>query len=219
MIEFSELLLRYAEEHSSPGPARLAHIQRETWLKTAYPNMLSSPLQGGLLRMISRMLRPRNVVEIGTFTGYSSLCLALGLAEGGQVHTIERNSELEAMIRDHLEGYGLGEQIILHLGEALDVIPRLPLPFDLAFIDGDKPEYTAYYEALVPRMRPGGIILADNVLWGGKVADPQACDKDTLGIRAFNEHVRNDPRTQQLMLPLRDGLSVISVEVQLMGKH
>ena len=211
MMITDDAISRYAEECSSPESPVLRHIHRETFIKTAYPNMLSGPLLGGLLRMISLMQRPRVVLEIGTFTGYSCLCLAEGLAEGGVVHTIERNPEMIAMIRQHLEGQGLGTRIILHEGDALEIIPQLPDPIDLAFIDAEKEEYIAYYEALMPKMRKGGIILADNVLWGGRVVDESIQDKDTRGIRAFNAHVLNDPRSEQVLLPVRDGLSLIRI--------
>lgn len=210
-MNLSALLGSYAEMHSMPETPALQHIHRETFLRTAYPNMLSGPLQGAFLRLISRLLAPRVVVEIGTFTGYSALCLAEGLAEGGVLHTIERNPEMEAIIRRHLQGHGLGGRIILHIGDALSIIPGMEEPVDLAFIDGEKEEYVSYYEALMPRMRPGGLILADNVLWGGKVVNVASTDKETRAIRAFNEHVSKDPRTEQVLLPIRDGLYLILV--------
>jgi predicted O-methyltransferase YrrM len=206
-----ELTARYATLHSMPETPALRHIFRETHLRTAYPNMLSGPLQGAFLRMISLLMAPSLVVEVGTFTGYSALCLAEGLVQGGELHTIERNPEMEQIIRRHLSDQGLDERIILHIGDALEIIPTFRPGIDLAYIDGEKEEYVAYYEALVPQMRPGGLILADNVLWGGKVIDPECRDKDTRAIRAFNEHVSNDPRTRQVLLPLRDGLSLIYI--------
>jgi len=204
------LLEEYLLAHTSPEPEALAFIARETHLKTIYPQMLSGPVLGAFLRMVSWMTRPERALEIGTFTGYSSLCLADGLAKGGQLHTIEQNPEHWEMIRRHLSGHGLDERILLHQGDALALIPTIPGPFDLAFIDGDKTEYIAYYESIVPRMRPGGLIVADNVLWGGKVLR-DGTDKETSGIKAFNAYVASDARTEQVMLPMRDGVMLIRV--------
>lgn len=202
-------LLEYARAFSMPESPQMAHIHRETYLKTAYPNMLSGPDLGGFLRMLSHILQPKNVLEIGTFTGYATLCLAEGLAAGGKVHTIERNPEMEKMIHHHLEGFGLGESIILYLGDALECIPQITEPFDLVFIDGEKKEYIDYYEAVLPRMKTGGLIIADNVLWSGKVLDPGKNDPDTVAIRAFNKHIHQDTRCHHFLLPLRDGLMLI----------
>lgn len=202
-------LLEYARAFSMPESPQMAHIHRETYLKTAYPNMLSGPELGGFLRILSHLLQPKNVLEIGTFTGYATLCLAEGLAAGGKVHTIERNPEMKRMIHRHLEGFGLGESIILHWGDALECIPQIAAPFDLVFIDGEKKEYIDYYEAVLPRMKAGGLIIADNVLWSGKVLDPEKNDPDTLAIRAFNEHIHRDARCLHFLLPLRDGLMLI----------
>lgn len=204
-----EKILAYAEAFSIEESAQMMFINRETHLKTAYPNMLSGPLLGGFLRMISRMLQPSAILEIGTFTGYSALCLADGLADGGKLHTIERNPEMLSMIKKHLDGHGLGEEIELHLGDALEIIPQIKETIDLAFIDGEKSEYIDYYEALLPRLRKGGIILADNVLWSGKVVDESVDDKDTVSIRRFNTHVQEDDRVTNYLLPIRDGLMII----------
>lgn len=206
-----ELKHLYAEEYSSPESEQLRRIHRDTYLHTAYPNMLSGPVLGNLLRLISSMIQPSKVVEIGTFTGYSALCLAEGLRENGVLHTIERNPEMESMIRTNLDSQLTSGSIRLHLGDALEIIPGLGGNIDLAFIDGEKQEYIDYYEALLPQMKEGGIILADNVLWGGKVLDPDTTDKDTDGIRAFNRHVQEDTRTENVLLTVRDGLSVIRV--------
>ena len=200
----------YLLQHVSPQDAALAWIERQTQLRMVHPRMLSGVVQGRFLTMISQMLRPSCIVEIGTFTGYSALCLAQGLAEGGVLHTIECDDELEDLIREALAMAGCSEQVVLHIGEALKLIPQISGPYDLVFIDGDKREYTAYYEAVLPRLRSGGYILADNVLWDGKVLDASLCtDAQTKAIVAFNQYVQSDPRVENVLLPLRDGLMMI----------
>jgi len=195
----------YCEAHSTPPGDLLYRLERETHLKTLAPQMLSGPLQGQFLRMLSRMLRPQRILEVGTFTGYSALCLAEGLAEGGQLHTIEVNPELEYLIRKYIRLAGREQQIALHLGDAADIIPGLEGPFDLAFLDAGKQDYRLHYELILPVLRPGGLILADNVLWSGKVLEP-AADADAESIRAFNTFVVEDERVEQVFLPVRDGL-------------
>ena len=200
----------YLLQHVSSQDAALAWIERQTQLRMVHPRMLSGVVQGRFLTMISQMLRPSCIVEIGTFTGYSALCLAQGLAEGGVLHTIECDDELEDLIREALAMAGCSEQVVLHIGEALKLIPQISGPYDLVFIDGDKREYTAYYEAVLPRLRSGGYILADNVLWDGKVLDASLCtDAQTKAIVAFNQYVQTDPRVENVLLPLRDGLMMI----------
>ncbi len=197
---------QYAEEFSMPEPEVLARLNRETHLSRVYPRMLSGHLQGTLLRMISHMIRPLRILEIGTFTGYSAICLASGLKEDGLLHTIEVNPEEETMIRKYVEEAGLSAKIILHIGEAEKVIPTLKEQWDLVFIDADKPNYLKYYNMVFDHVRPGGFIMADNAFWGGKVLDPKTNDKETLGIIEFNTFVHNDRRVEHLLLPIRDGL-------------
>ena len=200
----------YLLQHVSPEDAVLSWIERQTHLRMVHPRMLSGAVQGRFLTMISQMLKPSCIVEIGTFTGYSALCLAKGLAEGGLLHTIECNDELEDLIREALVMAGCSQEVVLHIGEALKLIPQIPGPYDLVFIDGDKREYTAYYEAVLPRLRSGGYILADNVLWDGKVLDASLCtDAQSKAIAAFNQHVQFDPQVENVLLPLRDGLMMI----------
>jgi caffeoyl-CoA O-methyltransferase len=206
----------YAEEHSSPEPPLLSGLNRETNLTQVYPRMLAGHMQGTLLRMISHMLRPSRVLEIGTFTGYSALCFAEGLAprtpgdnEGWGVHTIEVNPEQEKIIRKYFREAGAEERITLHIGDAMQIIPGLGLTWDLVYIDADKPNYLAYYEMVFPNVRTGGFILADNALWDGKVLLSHAkMDKDAQGISAYNDFVRSDNRVENLLVPFRDGLMI-----------
>jgi predicted O-methyltransferase YrrM len=225
----------YIEQHTTPEPELFAQITRDTNLHILNPHMLSGQVQGELLRMLSRMIRPQRILELGTFTGYSALCLAEGLAEGGELITIEHNDELEATIRRNLSQSPLGKQIQLIIGDAKQIISDLssvsasslsapavcqakPVSllsgeaglFDLVFIDADKREYCAYYELVFPLVRQGGFILADNTLWDGHIVDPAYDrDKQTVGLRAFNRMVADDPRVSQVILPLRDGLTII----------
>lgn len=217
-----EELQEYIENHSTPEPELLARITRDTNLHVLNAHMLSGAVQGELLRMLSRMLRPRLVLELGTFTGYSALCLAEGLSDDGRLITIEHNDELEPTIRKNLSASPLGEKIELIIGDAKEVVSGKMLDvrsekldssdrmFDLVFIDADKREYSAYYELVFPLVRPGGFILADNTLWDGHIIDP-AYDKDkqTQGLRAFNQLVAEDGRVSQVILPVRDGLTII----------
>jgi len=199
-------LSAYCEEHSSwPSPV-LYELERETNLRTLAPQMLSGKLQGQLFAMISKMIRPKLILEIGTFTGYAAICLAQGLAPDGVLHTIEANRELEYIIRKYIGKAGLEDKIRLHMGKAQKVLPELALSdIDLAFIDAGKMDYAFYYEWVMERLRPGGFIIADNVLWSGKVTLPEH-DKDTDIIHRFNEQVSRDERVETLMLPMRDGL-------------
>lgn len=205
MDQLNAALHRYCEDHSSAPSALLRALERETHLKTLAPQMLSGPLQGRFLAMLSHLLRPVKVLEVGTFTGYSALCLAEGLAPDGVLHTIEGNEELTYLIRDYLEKAGLTERVQLHVGDALELIPTLGEDFDLVFLDANKVEYRQYLELVADRIRPGGLLLADNVLWSGKVLKPPF-DADTAEIDAFNKTVLADERFRTLMLPLRDGL-------------
>ncbi|MBR6493218.1 MAG: class I SAM-dependent methyltransferase [Paludibacteraceae bacterium] len=196
--------------HSTPENEVLASITRDTHVHILNPHMLSGPIQGRLLSMISHMLRPRRILELGTFTGYSALCLAEGLAEDGQLITIEHNDELEETIRRNLSRSPLYERIDLRIGDCKRVMGDLEGPFDLVFIDADKREYCEYLDLVYPLVPIGGFILADNTLWDGHIIDP-AYDKDkqTLGLRAFNDKLSADPRFEQVILPIRDGLTII----------
>lgn len=203
--DYSQALNKYCEAHTSPIDEVLYNLERETYLKTLAPQMLSGHLQGRLLTMISQLVQPVVALEIGTFTGYSAICLARGLAPGGRLHTIEANRELAYIIRKYIHKAGLETQIQLHLGNALEIIPNIPGPLDLVFIDAGKQDYSTYFDLLIDRIRPGGLILADNVLWSGKVLNPDQ-DEDTSALHAFNRKVLADPRVETLILPLRDGL-------------
>lgn len=201
----------YISEHSSPENEVLEAITRDTYVHVLNPHMLSGHVQGRVLSMISHMLRPKRILELGTFTGYSALCLAEGLAEDGKLVTIEHNDELEETIQRNLSRSPLCERIELRIGDCKLVIDDLKNQvFDLVFIDADKREYCAYLEAVYPLVPVGGFILADNTLWDGHIIDP-AYDKDkqTLGLRAFNDKLKEDDRFEQVILPLRDGLTII----------
>lgn len=200
----------YCEAHTTPECELLHRLNRQTNLETVNPRMLSDQLQGQFLTFISKMLRPEHILEIGTFTGYSALCLAEGLSATGELHTIEVNVEYEDRIREYFGQSPLGKQIILHIGDALQVVPTLDITWDLVFIDADKEDYLSYYESVLPSVRKGGFILADNVLWNGKVVQEAAGnDRDTRAILAFNDHVQNDSRVRNLLLPFRDGIMII----------
>lgn len=209
-MDKEERLADYILQHTSPEDDVLRGLFRETNLKVLYPRMVSGHLQGKLLEMLSHMIRPRLILEIGTYTGYSAICLARGMKPGGMLHTIEINDELKEMAIKYIDKAGLQDRIMLHTGDAMDVIPELGGGFDLVFIDGNKQEYLAYYHLVFPRLRPGGYILADNVLWDGKVvSSPKAHDKYTRGIIEFNDFLVGDDRVEQVILPLRDGFTVI----------
>jgi predicted O-methyltransferase YrrM len=173
------------------------------------PQMLSGHIQGGFLKMISFMLNPKSILEVGTFTGYSAICMAEGLTENGVLHTIDINAELEEICKKYFKKAGFENQIIQHIGNALDIIPTIEGTFDLVFLDADKINYTIYYDLLIDRVRKGGFIIADNVLWSGKVVEKiKSNDKDTLALHRYNEMVNNDPRVENYLLPIRDGLMI-----------
>ena len=203
-------LEEYISAHSTPENEALQVIAHDTHVHILNPHMLSGHVQGRALAMISHMIRPKRILELGTFTGYSALCLAEGLAEGGKVITIEHNDELEETIRRNLSRSPLCERIELRIGDCKLVIGDLDGLFDLVFMDADKREYCTYLELVYPLVPVGGFILADNTLWDGHVIDP-AYDKDkqTLGLRAFNEQLAHDERFEQVILPIRDGLTII----------
>lgn len=198
----------YILSHIEPEPPHLAALDRYTQLHHLYPHQCSGHLQGRVLSMLSRMIRPHRVIELGTFTGYSALCLAEGLTPEGELHTIEHNDEDAAELTERFAR--LNPRIHLHTGDAAQLIGELPGPWELAFIDADKRCYVQYLELLLPRMRPGGFIIADNTLWGGKITDPSEHDAQTEGIRRFNDYVA--ARAAQLhavILPLRDGMTIL----------
>ena len=197
----------YADAHTSPESDLLQRLNRDTHAHVLHARMLSGHLQGRLLSMFSHMIRPRLVLEIGTYTGYSALCLAEGLADGGRVITIDKNEELESIARRYWAESPHVGQIDLHIGQASAIIPALDGEFDLVFIDADKENYGLYYDLIFDKVRPGGFILADNVLWSGKVVEPvKRADRDTQAVIAFNQKIHTDPRVDNLLLPVRDGL-------------
>lgn len=201
---------QYILSHSDAEPEYLAKVNRATHLRMINPRMLSGHLQGRVLSMFCHMMQPKRVLELGTFTGYSALCMAEALPDDGILHTIECDDELEDFILDNFSGSEHGHKIRLHIGDALPEIEKLDELFDLVFIDADKREYLAYYEAVLPKLRQGGFILADNTLWDGKVLKPvEPNDKQTIEICRFNDFVATDPRVEKVILPLRDGLTVI----------
>ena len=208
----SEELEDYIEKHSQAEPPLLAQLNKETYQKVLLPRMLSGHFQGRVLSMLSKLIRPTTILEIGTYTGYATLCLCEGMQKDGQLHTIDIKEELVDFQRKYFDLSEWGAQIVQHLGEGTAIIPTLDLTFDLVFIDADKENYLNYYELIVPKMNPGGIILSDNVLWSGKVLEPlQVNDLSTKILLEYNELLRNDPRVETVLLPIRDGLTVSRV--------
>lgn len=212
-------LERYIHDFSEPEEALLHELDRETNLRAVAPRMISGHIQGRLLEMLVRMLRPRRALEIGTFTGYSALSMAAGLEEGAELHTVEVDDEQEEFIRSYFARSPHGRKITLHIGSALDIVPKLGGEFDLAFIDGDKREYPDYYRMLMgddggcPLVRSDSVLIADNILWSGKVVQPIAHnDRHTQAVVEFNRMVREDPRVENVIVPLRDGLNLIRIK-------
>lgn len=204
-------ILTYCENHTSPEDDLLKKITRTTSLKVLMPRMISGHFQGKFLELFSKMMQPKVILELGTYTGYSAICLARGLDPKGKLITIDVNDELETMVRGFFEESGLASQIDYRLGRALDILPDLPGPFDLVFLDADKINYSRYFDLLIDKLSPGGVILADNVLWSGKVvgAENKKQDKDTRALLEFNKKIQDDPRVENALLPLRDGLLMI----------
>lgn len=199
----------YAEAYTSPEDPILAKLNRETNLKVALPIMLSGHLQGAVLQALSFMLRPRRILEVGTYTGYSAICLAKGMPEDGHLHTIDYNEELQDMCFRYICDAGLEGKITQHIGQAEEIIPNINETFDLVFIDADKVNYGLYYDQVFDKVRKGGFILADNVLYDGEVVLPEAeQSKNAKAIHAFNEKLRNDSRVEQVLLPIRDGIMI-----------
>ena len=201
---------KYIEDHSSSEDDLLAELNRETHLKALNPRMLSGHPQGKLLEIISKIISPQNILEIGTYTGYSGICLARGLKAGGELHTIEQNDEIIRFPKSYFKKAGLENSSTIHIGDALKIIPTLNIPFDLVFIDADKQQYLEYFELCIDKIPKGGIILVDNVLWDGKVLNNTINnDADTDSIIKFNDTIKKDTRVEVVILPIRDGISVI----------
>lgn len=202
---------KYLRAHSTAQSEALSWLERQTHIRTNFPQMLSGPVQGRFLTMMAEFCHARSVLEIGTFTGYSAICLAGGLPEDGHLDALEINDELEDLIREGFERAGVAGRIDLHIGDALETLKTLGgRVYDLVYIDADKREYCAYYEAVMPLLRSGGCILADDVLWGGKLyGDALPADRQSRGVAAFNDMVAADPRVEVTILPIRDGLSII----------
>ena len=204
-----EKLDDYVVMHSEEEPELLKQLTRETHQKILQPRMLSGHYQGRVLSMISKLVNPKNILEIGTYTGYSALCLAEGMQKSGELHTIDINEELFDFQRKYFDKSIYGNQIHQHLGNALQIIPKLNMTFDLIFIDADKENYSNYFNAIIDKLNSGGVILSDNVLWSGKVIEKvDAKDIDTKGVLAFNALLKIDPRVETVILPIRDGLSI-----------
>lgn len=202
----------YAVDHSQPEPELLQRLNKETWQKVLAPRMLSGHLQGRLLSMISKLIQPKYILEIGTYTGYSALCLAEGMSKTGELHTIDINEELFTLQRKYFDLSGKGAQMKQHLGNALDIIPTLKVDFDLVFIDADKSNYPNYLELLMPRLKSGAVLISDNVLWSGKVVEAvKADDLDTMALLEYNSRLNNDSRLETVLLPIRDGLTLSRV--------
>jgi predicted O-methyltransferase YrrM len=198
----------YSVKHSQSEPELLKALSKETWQKVLQPRMLSGAYQGRLLSMISKIVSPKTILEIGTYTGYSTLCLAEGLQQTGKVHTIDVNEELQSIQQKYFQLSLYGQQIESYLGEAKQIIPELDLKFDLVFIDADKQNYGMYLDLVLPKLNHKAVILSDNVLWSGKVVDPDANDDDTIALRAYNKKLNEHPDLETVLLPIRDGLSL-----------
>lgn len=206
----TEELEEYILQHIDAEPEHLARLDRDTHVRLLYPRMCSGHLQGRLLKMLVRMINPQHVLELGTYSGYATQCLAEGLLrDEAHIDTIEIDDELEDFIRQHLSESPVASRITLHIGDAVEILSDLNRQFDLIYIDANKRDYLAYYDLAMSHLVLGGYIIADNTLWDGKVADPACHDPQTLGIRAFNDRVASDPRVEKVILPLRDGLTLI----------
>ena len=199
----------YIMEHITPEPPHLYNLYRATNVETMNPQMASGHIQGQLLRMLVRMINPKSILEIGTFTGYSAICMALGLPEGGRLYTFDVDDELEDFARRWIESSPVADKIVYKIGSALDEVPKMGQMFDLIFIDGDKREYVEYYNMAMQHLNKGGWILADNTLWDGHVIEEDRHDAHTESVRRFNKLIKDDPRVEKVILPLRDGLTII----------
>jgi caffeoyl-CoA O-methyltransferase len=204
-----EKLLKYCENNSLKESRILIELSRFTHLNVLSPRMLSGHLQGSFLALLSKIMRPQNILEIGTYTGYSAICLAQGLQEDGTLITIDRNEELEDIVNSFLNKAQLQNKVKMFVGDAKQIIPKLEHNWDLIFIDADKEAYIQYFDLVIDRLNSGGVIIADNVLWSGKIVDENTKDKSCLALQKFNEYVLNDDRVENVLLPIRDGLNVI----------
>ena len=204
---------QYASNHTEPESKLLAELYRETWQKALVPRMISGHFQGRVLSMISKLIQPKNILEIGTYTGYSALCLAEGMQENGLLHTIDHNEELYDFQRKFFDRSEYKDQIRQYVGEGLDIINKIDGPFDLVFIDADKSNYINYFNAVINKMNSGAVILSDNVLWSGKVTEtPNPKDEDTIALIAYNKMMNEDERLETVLLPIRDGLTISRVK-------
>ncbi|AXT58321.1 O-methyltransferase [Aquimarina sp. MMG015] len=207
-----EALDTYVVNHTEKEPELLEQLTRETYQKILQPRMLSGPYQGRVLSILSKLINPKNILEIGTYTGYSALCIAEGMRKDGELHTIDINEELEDFQRKYFDLSPYGNQIHQHIGNATEIIPNLAMKFDLVFIDADKPNYPTYFDLIIDKMNPGGVILSDNVLWSGKVIeDIKKDDLSTKALLAYNKMLVDDNRIETVLLPIRDGLTISRV--------
>jgi len=205
----SDELDDYVVQHTEKEPELLKALTRETYQKVLQPRMLSGHYQGRVLSLLSKLIRPKTILELGTFTGYSALCLAEGLQSDGVLHTIDHNEELATIQRRYFDLSPFGSQIYQHTGDAIDIIPKMDLGFDLVFMDADKENYINYFHQIIDKLNPGGVILSDNVLWSGKVIEPLvASDISTITVLEYNRLLKNDKRLETVLLPIRDGLTV-----------
>ncbi|WP_315011802.1 O-methyltransferase [Capnocytophaga leadbetteri] len=208
----SEELENYAAQHTEDEPLLLQELNKRTHLNVLQPRMISGHFQGRFLSLLSKMVQPRTILEIGTYTGYATLCLAEGLHPDGVLHTIDIKEELTDLQREFFDRSGYGNQIVQHLGKAADIIPALDTTFDLVFIDADKQNYAHYFDLVIEKMNRGGIILSDNVLWSGKVVEEvKHNDKHTQALMAYNQKIKDDPRVETVLLPIRDGITLSRV--------
>ncbi len=209
----SEELENYAAQHTEDEPLLLQELNKRTHLNVLQPRMISGHFQGRFLSLLSKMVQPRTILEIGTYTGYATLCLAEGLHPEGVLHTIDIKEELTDLQREFFDRSGYGSQIVQHLGKAADIIPALDTTFDLVFIDADKQNYAHYFDLVIEKMNRGGIILSDNVLWSGKVVEEvKHNDKHTQALMAYNQKIKDDPRVETVLLPIRDGITLSRVK-------
>ena len=208
----SEELENYAAQHTEDEPLLLQELSKRTHLNVLQPRMISGHFQGRFLSLLSKMVQPRTILEIGTYTGYATLCLAEGLHPEGVLHTIDIKEELTDLQREFFDRSGYGSQIVQHLGKAADIIPALDTTFDLVFIDADKQNYAHYFDLVIEKMNRGGLILSDNVLWSGKVVEEvKHNDKHTQALMAYNQKIKDDPRVETVLLPIRDGITLSRV--------
>ncbi|MDT0608606.1 O-methyltransferase [Croceitalea rosinachiae] len=205
-------LEKYIDDNSESEPVLLQELTRETHMKVIQPRMITGHYQGRVLSLLSKIIAPKNILEIGTYTGYSALCLAEGLQTNGRLHTIDINEELHSIQRNYFDKSNFGDKIVQYVGDAIEIVPKLDEVFDLVFIDAEKISYNSYYEAVLTKTNPGSVILSDNVLWSGKVVGPlKKPDKATEALLEYNEKLKNDPRVETVILPIRDGLTLSRV--------